>query len=132
MDYTIRDEAAGDRSAVAEVNRLAFGGRDDEARLVERLREGGYARVSMVAEAAGQVVGHVLFSDLPIVTVGGTVAALALAPMAVVPEFQGRRLSIAGGRHYRALTGLCPHRLPALPSRTWSCSTRPTRQTLRL
>src|SRR5690606_22745960 len=29
-----------------------------------------------------------LFSDLPIITTSGTVPALALAPMAVLPEFQ--------------------------------------------
>jgi putative acetyltransferase len=36
----------------------------------------------------GRVVGHVLFSDLPIITATGTTPALALAPMAVLPEFQ--------------------------------------------
>jgi putative acetyltransferase len=49
---------------------------------------GGYLRVSLVAEQAGQVVGHILFSDLPIITNAGTVPALALAPMAVLPAFQ--------------------------------------------
>jgi putative acetyltransferase len=95
--YTFRNEAPGDHPAVAEVNRQAFGGRDDEARLVERLRKGGYARVSMVAEFGGRVVAHVLFSDLPIVTARGIVAALALAPMAVVPEFQSRGVGSALG-----------------------------------
>ena len=52
-------------------------GREDEARLVEALRDGSYARLSLVAEEGGRVVGHVLFSDLPLVTQAGTLHALA-------------------------------------------------------
>ena len=44
--------------------------------------------MSLVAEINGQVVGYIMFSDLNIITETGTVAALALAPMAVLPEFQ--------------------------------------------
>jgi putative acetyltransferase len=87
MTSVIRLETPADHDAVREVNRLAFG-RDDEARLVDALREGGFARVSMVAEVDSEVVGHILFSDLPIVTPHGIVEALALAPMAVVPSHQ--------------------------------------------
>src|SRR5438045_7196543 len=86
---SIRPEKDGDHAAIREVNRLAFGG-DDEPRLVDALRDGGYDRVSMVAEENGQVVGHILFSELPIVTRGGTVEALSLAPLAVIPLRQGR------------------------------------------
>jgi putative acetyltransferase len=98
---TIRPETAADHKAVRRVHCLAFR-RDDEARLVDALRAGDYARLSLVAEAAGEVVGHILFSDLPIVTDKGTVAALALAPLAVVPEFQNRGIGSAlvrGGLH---------------------------------
>ncbi len=87
MSITIRSEVTADIEAVRHVNRLAFG-QDDEARLVDALRDGGYLRVSLVAEQGGQVVGHILFSDLSIITGAGTVPALALAPMAVLPEFQ--------------------------------------------
>ena len=73
--------------AIRAVNRLAFGG-DDEARLVDALRDGGYARLSLVAEIDRQIVGHILFSDLLIVTPAETVPALALAPMAVLPDHQ--------------------------------------------
>ena len=85
----IRPETAADLAAIREVNRLAFDG-EDEARLVDALRDGGYVRLSLVAEEEGRVVGHILFSDLPIVTEGGTVQALALAPMAVIPSHQRR------------------------------------------
>ena len=83
----VRDEMPGDRLAIRRVHRLAFG-RDDEADLVDALLDGGYARASLVAEVERVVVGHILFSDLPIITEMGTVAALALAPMAVLPECQ--------------------------------------------
>src|SRR5207249_1196584 len=83
----IRFESEQDHEAVRTVNRLAFK-QDAEARLVDALRAGGFAPVSLVAEVNGQVVGHIMFSDLSIITPAGSVAALALAPMAVLPEFQ--------------------------------------------
>jgi putative acetyltransferase len=89
MSTVIRPETTADHAAVREVNRLAFG-REDEARLVEGLRNGGYIRASLVAEERSRVVAHILFSDLPIVTAGGIVPALALAPMAVIPPHQRR------------------------------------------
>jgi predicted N-acetyltransferase YhbS/ubiquinone/menaquinone biosynthesis C-methylase UbiE len=89
MDVSVRLENAGDLEAVREVNRLAFG-REDEARLVDALRAGGFARLSLVAEEGGRVVGHLLFSDLPIATHQGTVDGLALAPLAVIPARQGQ------------------------------------------
>jgi putative acetyltransferase len=94
MTPTIRRETAADHEAVRHVNRLAFG-RDDEAGIVEALRNGGYSRVSLVAEDEGRVVGHILFSDLPILTDNGTVPSLALAPMAVLPEYQRRGVGSA-------------------------------------
>jgi hypothetical protein len=72
-----RAETPEDRGAVREVNRQSFR-REDEARLVDALREGGHARLSLVAEDGGRVVGHILFSDLAIVTQAGTLNGLAL------------------------------------------------------
>jgi putative acetyltransferase len=94
MNLLIRPETAADYDAIRHVNRLAFG-QDAEARLVDALRDGSYVRASLVAEKDGQVVGHILFSDLPIVTEAGTVPALALAPMAVLPEFQNQGIGSA-------------------------------------
>ena len=85
----IRLERAEDHAAVGEVNRLAFG-REDEVRLVEALRAGGHARLSLVAEDEGRIVGHILFSELPIVKKRGEIYALSLAPMAVIPDHQRR------------------------------------------
>jgi putative acetyltransferase len=90
----IRPETKQDHDAVREVNRLAFA-QDAEARLVAALRAGGVAPVSLVAEINRQVVGHIMFSDLPIITPTGSVAALALAPMAVLAEFQRQGIGSA-------------------------------------
>jgi putative acetyltransferase len=94
MNINIRAQTAADLDAIRHVNRLAFG-QDAEARLVDALREGGFVRVSLVAEQEGQAVGHILFSDLPIVTDARTVPALALAPMAVLPAFQNQGIGSA-------------------------------------
>jgi putative acetyltransferase len=87
LGVSVREETPADLEAIRGVNRRAFG-REEEARLVDALRDGGYARISLVAEEGGQVVGHILFSDLPIITAAGTLHALALAPMAVLPDRQ--------------------------------------------
>jgi putative acetyltransferase len=87
MNLEIRAEKPGDVPAVREVNRLAFG-RKDEARLVDDLRSGTYVRISLVASREDKIIGHVMFSALSIETEYGSVEALALAPVAVVPEAQ--------------------------------------------
>jgi putative acetyltransferase len=94
MDCTLRPELPADWEAIRRVHRLAFG-RSDEARLVDALCQGGFVRLSLLADHGGQVVGHVLFTDLSIVTANGPIAALALAPLAVLPEFQGRGIGSA-------------------------------------
>jgi putative acetyltransferase len=91
MSLVIRTEKPVDREAIQRVNRLAFG-RDDEARLVDALRDEGYVRLSLVAELGGVVVGHILFSDLPIVGETATVSAVALAPVAVAPTYQRQQI----------------------------------------
>jgi len=91
---TIRAETAADCDAVREVNRLAFG-QEAEGRLVDRLRADGYVRVSLVAELDGRVVGHILFSDLTIITATEKIPAAALAPMAVIPDVQRKGIGSA-------------------------------------
>jgi putative acetyltransferase len=86
----LRVESAGDAAAIAEVNRLAFG-QKAEAQLVQELRDGGYVRLSLVAEWELRIVGHILFSQIAIITPDGdSLEAVSLAPMAVLPEFQRR------------------------------------------
>lgn len=87
VEFPIRPETTADRAAIWHVNQQAFGG-GDEANLVDALRDGGFVEVSLVAETDGHVIGHILFSRVTIITKGGTVNALSLAPMAVLPEHQ--------------------------------------------
>lgn len=99
MTVAIRPETGQDQKAIWSVNRAAFGG-DAEANLVDALRDGGFVEVSLVAEVNGEIVGHILFSRLSIVTKVATLDALSLAPMAVLPNHQrqgiGSRLVEAG------------------------------------
>lgn len=97
----VRAEAEADRPAVRRINELAFG-RAGEADLVEALRAKARPYVSLVAVYEGRTVGHILFSPVSIVAdapdapdasdPSGRAAreALALGPMAVLPEFQNR------------------------------------------
>jgi putative acetyltransferase len=101
----IREETQRDETAIAEVNRAAFGG-DIEAHIVDRLRAEGLAVLSLVATSGDQVVGHILFSDLDVDVDGRRVPAVSLAPMAVLPDWQrqgvGSRLIEAGLAGLRA------------------------------
>ncbi len=76
------------------VNQRAFG-RDDEADLVERLRADGDVVFELVATDGGEVVGHVLFSELAMVTSARDVRAVALAPLAVRPDRQRQGIGSA-------------------------------------
>jgi putative acetyltransferase len=87
MDLLIRTETGQDIESIGEVNQLAFG-QDDEGALVDALRAGGDAVLSMVAEVDGIIVGHIFYSELKIIADGQTTRAIALAPMSVRPEFQ--------------------------------------------
>ena len=94
MTVSLRLEHVADREPLRRVHRLAFG-QEAEGALVDALRDGGYARVSVVAEKDTQVAGHVLFSNLPILTHSGPIPALSLAPIAVLPELQNQGIGSA-------------------------------------
>lgn len=80
----IRPEAATDSSAVRAVN-LAALETAEEADLVDALREQARPLVSLVAEDAGEVIGHIVFSP---VTLQGRpdLLLMGLAPGAVAPS----------------------------------------------
>lgn len=94
-ELIIRGEETADAPGVRRVNERAFG-RREEADLVERLHAADKVVVALVAELDGVIVGHILFSPVTIEGTAGTCAAVALAPMAVLPSHQyrgiGRRL----------------------------------------
>jgi putative acetyltransferase len=104
-NLSVRPETLADAAAIRQVNAQAFG-REVEADLVDALRGAGAAVLSLVAEADGEVVGHVLFSPLAIEAADGVREAVALAPLAVVRERQrqgiGTRLVEEGLARLRA------------------------------
>jgi len=86
---TIRDEDQSDIPAIHTIHRRAFGG-DYEPRLVEMLRNAGCVSSSLVAIVEDQVVGHVLFSPVTFDPPLATQRWVALGPIGVLPEYQGR------------------------------------------
>lgn len=110
---TIRQEREQDFGQVREVVRQAF--RDvaesdhTEHLLVERLRTGAtyVPELSLVAETGdGQIVGHILLTEVEVVSAGQVFTALALAPLSVSPAFQGRGIGsrLIREAHSRAAT----------------------------
>ncbi|MFN8417486.1 MAG: N-acetyltransferase [Cytophagaceae bacterium] len=87
----IRQESVHDYAEVYELNRLAFE-QDGEAKLVDALRKNSdvfIPELSIVAVMNNAIVGHILFTKIKIQEEqGATYESLALAPMAVLPEFQ--------------------------------------------
>jgi putative acetyltransferase len=87
----IRPEEKKDFKEIHRVNELAFGGRG-EADLIDDLRktESFIPELSLVAIQNEEVIGHILFSQIVIKSKKRSTPALALAPMAVHPEFQNK------------------------------------------
>ncbi len=79
---TIRPATAEDLPAILQLVEAAFG-QPDEARLVGKLYADGDVAISLVAEAEGIVVGHVLASPM-----AAPFPALGLAPLSVRPDRQ--------------------------------------------
>jgi predicted N-acetyltransferase YhbS len=70
---------------------LAFG-RKNEGYLVEHLRVNPsfLPELSILAETKNRIIGHILFLPIRIVWADVRFPSLALAPISVVPEYQGR------------------------------------------
>lgn len=90
MHVEIRQEITGDKDAVYEINSIAFA-QNNEAKLVDLLRQSNafIPELSLVATINNKVVGHILFTKIKIVNdYKEETESLALAPMAVRPEYQ--------------------------------------------
>ena len=85
----IRDDQPQDYPTIRAITQHAFG-RTDEADLVERLRGDGDALVELVFEHEQGLTGHILYSPLLIEQEHRVLSAAALAPVSVLPSFQGK------------------------------------------
>lgn len=98
---TIRQEQPSDYSAVFQLIEAAFKtdphSDGSEQHLVERLRKSQafIPELSLVAELDGQVVGHLLISKITIKNDEQSQEELSLAPVSVLPQFQGRGIGSA-------------------------------------
>ncbi len=102
----VRLETPQDIASIHHVNQEAFG-QDQEAGIVDRLREQGVLTISLVAVQDDAVVGHIAFSPVKITPQQSSFKALALAPLAVLPPHQnkgiGSQLVLAGLKECRRL-----------------------------
>ncbi|MCI0454304.1 MAG: N-acetyltransferase [Candidatus Dadabacteria bacterium] len=85
----VRQEKPEDAVSVGCVNEQAFG-RLSEGDLVDKLRRRGKITLSLVAVEDDRIIGHILFSPVTIQAEKSLFYGLALAPIAVLPEFQKR------------------------------------------
>ena len=82
----VRFEQPDDIENIRRIHLEAFE-TDVEASLVDSLRDSGVELISLVAEYKGEIVGHILFSQ---VSMDGNCRIMGLAPMAVLPNWQGK------------------------------------------
>jgi putative acetyltransferase len=96
-DYILRDELPADAGPIAEVIRKAFSGHPHSSQtehfIVAALRRSGALSVSLVAESAGEVVGHIAFS--PVGISDGSSSWYGLGPVSVLPLLQGHGIGTA-------------------------------------
>lgn len=92
----IRPELGSDYSKITRITDIAFG-HSGEGKLIEALRMNPlYIKgLSLVAIINAQVVGHILFFPVLIRSDNKVFRSLALAPMSVLPGFQGRGIGSA-------------------------------------
>ena len=90
----IRPAEPEDADAIGAVHRAAFP-EPAEAELVATIVREGEAAVSLVAVEEGALVGHVLLSRMRVKGDGRAYRAVALGPIAVLPERQGQGLGSA-------------------------------------
>jgi putative acetyltransferase len=95
----IRPQTPADVAAIRAINEAAFGGRL-EADIVDALRREAEPFISLVADADGDVVGHICFSPVTIGDSPVSTGSVGLGPMAVRPDLQrkgiGSQLVSAG------------------------------------
>lgn len=81
----IRAENPGDISAIRAINNAAFSN-GPEAAVIDQLRGNQAIILSLIVLEGHKAVGHILFTEAQI----GLATIAALAPMAVLPEYQSK------------------------------------------
>jgi putative acetyltransferase len=103
MSLSIRPEEPADAAAIRRILEAAFP-TAAEAHLVNLLRAGGHLLISLVAEEDEAVVGYIAFSPVRIDGEAIKGIGLGLAPIAVLPDHQGRGI---GGHLVREGLAAC-------------------------
>jgi len=91
---TTRIERPEDIPYICIINEHAFE-QATEANIVDKLRKSCPDCLSLVAEDGNDLVGHILFSPVVIEDTGRRVEGMGLAPVAVLPIRQRRRIGSA-------------------------------------
>jgi len=99
MNYTIRPERESDLPSILNLVKEAFESVEEsdhqEQYLVERLHKSAtfIPELSLVAENGdGEIVGYILLTEVKIVSEDTATTSLAVAPLAVRPDCQGKGL----------------------------------------
>ena len=96
MEIKLRQENEKDYKSVFQLIEKAFEHEEysdhKEQFLVERLRKSNafIPELSIVAELENKIIGHILLTKLEIKNDSESFESLALAPVSVLPEFQGK------------------------------------------
>jgi putative acetyltransferase len=90
MDIEIRPESSADWVTIDAVTAAAFvhapHTNHRERQIVDGLRKAGALAISLVAETAGTVIGHVAIS--PVTVSDGATGWFGLGPLSVLPPYQ--------------------------------------------
>jgi len=96
-EMLIREETPADVDSIAVVTEAAFRtlaiSNHTEHFIISALRAADALTISLVAEVAGRVVGHIAFS--PVTLSDGTPDWYGLGPVSVLPELQRRGIGAA-------------------------------------
>ena len=101
----IRPETPEDKASIRHVNKEAFG-QEEEAGIIEKLRNRGVLTISLVAVQDDRTVGHIAFSPVKVESERSSFEAIALAPMAVLPAYQRKGI---GSQLVRSGIKECQH-----------------------
>lgn len=111
MDLIIRREKESDFQAISELIKRAFENEEmsdhQEQFLVDRLRlsEGFIPDLAIIAQIEERIVGYILLTKVEILSINESQhSTLALAPVAVLPEFHGQGIGsqLVNFAHQRA------------------------------